>query len=250
MPDTEIKHYHCRHIFTDGHRCGSNSLRNEDFCFYHHNTRRPKPAPDLYPNPLHLRNAPARGPFRHPGRHRPHPPAHRQRLPRLQTRRPPTLRPPDRLAQPPQGPRKTRGASRRDHPRRPQPGPRPNPRDPPVSTRENSRRIRHGTVVQGRTRTLSVMYRAPRAPVSHHQWLRALCPSHRARVSRDKWVHLRTHPSALRPRPSHPPRSRRRASSRSAAPHGRSRSNPPARSAPSTAAPTDPAPHRTATADP
>jgi hypothetical protein len=48
MPDTEIKHYQCRHIFTDGHRCGSNSLRHEDFCYYHHTTRRPKPAPDLY----------------------------------------------------------------------------------------------------------------------------------------------------------------------------------------------------------
>jgi hypothetical protein len=48
MPDTEIKHFQCRHIFTDGHRCGSKCLRHEDFCYYHHTTRRPKPAPDVY----------------------------------------------------------------------------------------------------------------------------------------------------------------------------------------------------------
>lgn len=35
------KHYRCRHIFTDGHRCGSKSLRNETFCYYHHNACRP-----------------------------------------------------------------------------------------------------------------------------------------------------------------------------------------------------------------
>ncbi len=31
--------YQCRHIFTDGHRCGSPCLRSEDFCYYHHTTR-------------------------------------------------------------------------------------------------------------------------------------------------------------------------------------------------------------------
>ena len=35
------KRYQCRHIFTDGHRCGSPCLRNEEFCYYHHTTRRP-----------------------------------------------------------------------------------------------------------------------------------------------------------------------------------------------------------------
>ena len=35
------KRYQCRHIFTDGHRCGSPCLRGEDFCYYHHTTRRP-----------------------------------------------------------------------------------------------------------------------------------------------------------------------------------------------------------------
>jgi hypothetical protein len=38
---TEPKRYQCRHIFTDGHRCGSPCLRQEDFCYYHHTTRRP-----------------------------------------------------------------------------------------------------------------------------------------------------------------------------------------------------------------
>jgi hypothetical protein len=37
--------YRCRHIFTDGHRCGSPALRNEPFCYYHHTSRRPPPAP-------------------------------------------------------------------------------------------------------------------------------------------------------------------------------------------------------------
>jgi hypothetical protein len=35
------KRYQCRHIFTDGHRCGSPCLRGEDLCYYHHTTRRP-----------------------------------------------------------------------------------------------------------------------------------------------------------------------------------------------------------------
>jgi hypothetical protein len=43
----------CRHIFTDGHRCGSPSLKGENFCYYHHATRRPKPTPkhDPYNEP-------------------------------------------------------------------------------------------------------------------------------------------------------------------------------------------------------
>jgi hypothetical protein len=35
------KHYQCRHIFIDGHRCASPCLRNEEFCYYHHTTRKP-----------------------------------------------------------------------------------------------------------------------------------------------------------------------------------------------------------------
>jgi len=49
------KRFQCRHIFTDGHRCGSPVLlletpnpaqpeqTHEDFCYYHHTTRRPAP---------------------------------------------------------------------------------------------------------------------------------------------------------------------------------------------------------------
>ena len=37
---TEPKRFQCRHIFTDGRRCGSPSLRNEHFCYYHGKTRR------------------------------------------------------------------------------------------------------------------------------------------------------------------------------------------------------------------
>ena len=35
------KQYQCRHIFTDGHRCASPCLRSEEFCYYHHTTRKP-----------------------------------------------------------------------------------------------------------------------------------------------------------------------------------------------------------------
>src|SRR5580704_17231637 len=39
----KTKRYQCRHIFTAGHRCGSPTLRNENFCYYHHTTRKPAP---------------------------------------------------------------------------------------------------------------------------------------------------------------------------------------------------------------
>jgi hypothetical protein len=41
----EPKRYQCRHIFTDGHRCGSPCLRGEDLCYYHHTTRKPAQNP-------------------------------------------------------------------------------------------------------------------------------------------------------------------------------------------------------------
>lgn len=48
-----VRRYQCRHIFTGGRRCGSPSLRNENFCYYHHTTRSPKPPafhdPFLFP---------------------------------------------------------------------------------------------------------------------------------------------------------------------------------------------------------
>jgi hypothetical protein len=48
MP-TAPKRLACRHIHTAGNRCGSPSLRGEDFCYYHHTTRRP--APKAEPSP-------------------------------------------------------------------------------------------------------------------------------------------------------------------------------------------------------
>ena len=45
MSETKPKRYQCRHIFTDGHRCGSICLRGEEFCYYHHTTRRPAQNP-------------------------------------------------------------------------------------------------------------------------------------------------------------------------------------------------------------
>lgn len=48
MSQVTNKHFQCRHVFTDGHRCGSRCLRNEDFCYYHHTRRRPAPPANLY----------------------------------------------------------------------------------------------------------------------------------------------------------------------------------------------------------
>ena len=39
--NTTTTKYQCRHIFTDGHRCASPCLRAEEFCYYHHTTRKP-----------------------------------------------------------------------------------------------------------------------------------------------------------------------------------------------------------------
>ncbi|MGA1984532.1 MAG: hypothetical protein ABSG84_18955 [Acidobacteriaceae bacterium] len=39
--DTDpTRRYRCRHVFTDGHRCGSPSLRSHELCYYHHASRR------------------------------------------------------------------------------------------------------------------------------------------------------------------------------------------------------------------
>jgi hypothetical protein len=37
------RRYLCRHVFTDGHRCGSPSLRDQDLCYYHTRSRREGP---------------------------------------------------------------------------------------------------------------------------------------------------------------------------------------------------------------
>jgi hypothetical protein len=39
------KQYQCRHIFTDGRRCASPCLRQEEFCYYHHTSRKPIASP-------------------------------------------------------------------------------------------------------------------------------------------------------------------------------------------------------------
>ncbi len=41
MPTTPETKYQCRHIFPDGHRCGSPCLRTQELCYQHHATRRP-----------------------------------------------------------------------------------------------------------------------------------------------------------------------------------------------------------------
>ena len=39
-PTAQLR-YRCRHILTSGHRCQAPCLRAEEFCYYHHTTRRP-----------------------------------------------------------------------------------------------------------------------------------------------------------------------------------------------------------------
>jgi hypothetical protein len=41
QPDPPRKPYLCRHIFVDGHQCGSRSLRGQHFCYYHYAHRTP-----------------------------------------------------------------------------------------------------------------------------------------------------------------------------------------------------------------
>src|SRR5580704_2083122 len=39
--------FQCRHVFADGHRCAGASLRLEEFCYFHHTSRRPVQNPRL-----------------------------------------------------------------------------------------------------------------------------------------------------------------------------------------------------------
>lgn len=39
-PTDPTRRFRCRHVFTDGHRCGSPSLRGQELCYYHHASRR------------------------------------------------------------------------------------------------------------------------------------------------------------------------------------------------------------------
>ncbi len=45
MSQPEARTHRCRHLFTQGHQCGSPSLREENFCYYHHTSRIPAPRP-------------------------------------------------------------------------------------------------------------------------------------------------------------------------------------------------------------
>jgi hypothetical protein len=45
--ETAPKRFLCRHIHLTGNRCGSPSLRGEEFCYHHHATRRPS-RPAMY----------------------------------------------------------------------------------------------------------------------------------------------------------------------------------------------------------
>ncbi len=50
ITSTESTRFQCRHLFTDGRRCGSPALRGpegaENFCYFHHSSRRPLQAAD------------------------------------------------------------------------------------------------------------------------------------------------------------------------------------------------------------
>jgi len=42
------KRFRCRHVHAAGHQCGSPALRHEEFCYFHHTTRRPMPRTGKY----------------------------------------------------------------------------------------------------------------------------------------------------------------------------------------------------------
>ncbi len=42
-PNTQPKRFQCHHLHASGQTCGSPALRHEEFCFYHHPTRKPAP---------------------------------------------------------------------------------------------------------------------------------------------------------------------------------------------------------------
>jgi hypothetical protein len=44
--DQPNNHFQCHHIFPDGARCGSPRMREEQFCYFHHDSRRPVARPE------------------------------------------------------------------------------------------------------------------------------------------------------------------------------------------------------------
>ena len=176
MPDpTRLQ---CRHIFTDGHRCGSPCLRREPFCFYHHTARPPKPRTPLHRPRRPLPPPRPRRPQLHPGRHRPRTPAHRPLHARFQTRRPAPLRSPDRRPQPPQRPFTASQNPRRSR-RRSGRGPSPRhrrARRPAQRRRRPSRRRQ-----PGRSPRRNPHRYPPIPPHPHPGRSRRTCPGYRTR---------------------------------------------------------------------
>jgi hypothetical protein len=46
------KQYQRRHIFTDGHRCGSSCQGGGDLCYYHHPARKPVANSSVFFDPV------------------------------------------------------------------------------------------------------------------------------------------------------------------------------------------------------
>jgi len=138
----ETKRYQCRHIFTEGRRCGSPCLRHEEFCYYHHTTRRPVENP----HQRRARQAHFDLPLPddracHPALHRRSPPPHSPQRDRPQARRPPPLRPPDRQPKPaPSHRTRDHNTRRRDHHRPETRHPRPTRRSRPATENPDPRR--------------------------------------------------------------------------------------------------------------
>jgi hypothetical protein len=44
--DSPDNKFQCHHIFPDGFRCGSPRMRDEQFCYFHHDSRRPVVRPE------------------------------------------------------------------------------------------------------------------------------------------------------------------------------------------------------------
>jgi phosphate transport system substrate-binding protein len=59
MSNAQRKHFQCRHIFADGHRCGSKCLREENFCYYHYRSHKPRLLPEQYSDKLSTFELPA-----------------------------------------------------------------------------------------------------------------------------------------------------------------------------------------------
>jgi hypothetical protein len=59
-PPTPIRppSFYCRHLHASGLRCGSPALRHEEFCYFHHTSRRRAPDPRTHPRELPYGHSP------------------------------------------------------------------------------------------------------------------------------------------------------------------------------------------------